>query len=768
MVEKPLRHARSLVAFFAVFASCVNVGVSEESPVGKNLFAQHCAKCHGGAGQGGAEYESPLVGDLAVDDLAKYIDQSMPESDPKLVQGEDAKAVAQFMFDAFYSPIAQARNQPARVELARLTVAQYRQSVADLVATFRRDSGGADKQGLETEFFNSDRNIRRDRKVHEQVDEAISFELSDESAPPKLNRKEFNIRWSGGLWAETTGRYEFIIKTDNGARLWINDDDTALIDAWVKSGKQNEFVASIYLIAGRVYPLKLEYFKSKKEDASNISLWWKQPHRSGTLIPPRNFFQGRFTETYVCQSPFPPDDRSRGYERGSSVSKEWNEATTRGALETMTYVNAHLSELSRSRKTDNDREQKVRDFCTRFVERAFRRPLTEEGKKLFVDRQFAEGVAVEESTKRVVLLTLKSPRFLYRNVQGVADPYTTAAHISFGLWDSLPDTELLQAAAQGKLQDRESIAAQVRRMLPDLRTKAKVRKFFLAWLNVDEEKSIIKDDERFADFSDAFVSDLRTSLDLQLEGIFWSEPSDYRQIFQGDAFIANPTLARFYGAEPADESGFQSVELKSQNRAGVLTHPLLMADFAYTSESSPIHRGVFVARHLLGRTLNPPPDSFTPISPDLHPDLTTRERTQQQTAAETCQHCHAMINSLGFSLEHFDAAGRYQTVDRNKPIDTSGGYHPPGKEAVKFAGASDLAKYLAESTDAQKAFVDEMFHFTMKQPIRAYGDDTTKQIHDKFANKQFNMQELLVEIVATAAQHKTTLQGAYTPRSPLR
>src|SRR5205823_7225826 len=116
------------------------------------------------------------------------------------------------------------------------------------------------------------------------------------------------------------------------------------------------------------------------------------------------------------------------------------------ALETAGYVAARLAELSGAKEGAADRGPKLREFCRRFAERAFRRPLTEEQKRLFIDRQFDAAPEPETAVKRVVLLVLKSPRFLYREVGSTPDAYDVAARLSFGLWDSLPDQELLDAA----------------------------------------------------------------------------------------------------------------------------------------------------------------------------------------------------------------------------------------------------------------------------------------------------------------------------------
>ena len=149
----------------------------------------------------------------------------------------------------------------------------------------------------------------------------------------------------------------------------------------------------------------------------------------------------------------------------------------------------------------------------------------------------------------------------------------------------------------------------------------------------------------------------------------WSPASDFRQLLLADYLYLNGRLARFYGGNLPADSSFQKVSLDPEARAGVLSHPYLMATFAYTSTSSPIHRGVFLARNVLGQMLRPPPEAFTPLPAELHPSLTTRERVALQTQPQACQSCHSMINPLGFTLEHFDAVGRYQAKEKDKPID---------------------------------------------------------------------------------------------------
>jgi hypothetical protein len=438
-----------------------------------------------------------------------------------------------------------------------------------------------------------------------------------------------------------------------------------VIDAWVKSGSDTEFKVTVPLLAGRPVPIKLEFSKAKQgvDDTKKnpnppvkpafISLLWKRPHMTPEVIPARHLTPTRFPEVAVVETSFPPDDRSLGWERGNVVSKEWEAATTDAAIEVAAYVLAKLPELSGVQEGAADRGTKLRAFCKKFAERAFRRPLTEVEAKLFVDRQFDTAPDPDAAVKRVVLLVLKSPRFLYPDATGGSEQYGTASRLSLALWDAPPDKDLLDAAAAGKLGTKAEIAKHAERMLADPRAKGKLREFLLTWLKVDQAPELAKDPKRFAGFDASLATDLRTSLELFLDDVVSSADSDFRKLLLSDETFLNGRLADFYGVKlPGDrpmrilgtdlrsEAGFTKAKLDDK-RAGVLTHPYILSALAYMEESSPIHRGVFVGRGLLGISIKPPQEAFTPIAPDLHPSLTTRERVGLQTRPAACSSCHS-------------------------------------------------------------------------------------------------------------------------------
>ena len=151
----------------------------------------------------------------------------------------------------------------------------------------------------------------------------------------------------------------------------------------------------------------------------------------------------------MVKHPFPPDDSSVGYARGTTVSREWDQAQTFAAMEIASDVAKNLGRLADFKEDSPDRTERIQKFCHRFAERAFRRPLTEEQKQSIVEQYFAGEAAPDAAAKRVVLLVLMSPRFLYLDADAQQDDYSVASRLSFGLWDSLPDT-----AAPGGSRER--------------------------------------------------------------------------------------------------------------------------------------------------------------------------------------------------------------------------------------------------------------------------------------------------------------------------
>jgi hypothetical protein len=736
---------------------------------GQAIYATHCARCHGADGGGTATLPAPLAGDLSVNQLAALVDETMPEDDPSLVTGPDARAVAEYVHGAFYSAVARDRSRPARVELARLTVRQQRTVVADLIGGFRgAEPPRDDRRGLRGEYFQG-RGFADADLVFSRIDPEIDFDFGVEGPDPeRFEPNRFTIRWRGAVVPVETGHHEFVVQSGHSVRLFVNDacGDRPLVDGYVQSGAGTEHRGTVFLLGGRPYPLQLEFAKAHHGVAdlarepltgASVRLLWKPPHGTLEPVPERCLIPHDAPPVFVLDTPFPPDDRSIGYERGAAVTPEWFAAATAAAGATADEVLRHADRFAGTQPGAADRATRLRAFATTFAERALGGPLAPELAALLLDRPFAEAADADTGLKRALLGVLCSTRFLFPLASAsspAADSRATAARLALGLWDSLPDAALRAAADAAALTTPAQVRSQAERMVGDRRTRAKVRDFLLAWLRVDHGPAITKDATAFPGWSDAAAADLRTSLVLSLEDAVWQE-GDFRRLFTTDETYVNGRLAALYGLDLPAAAPFKRVPLDAGARGGVLSHPYLMSVLAHADATSPIHRGVFLARSILGNTLKPPADAVPPLAAEEHPDLNTRERVTLQTRDVACQTCHTMINPLGFALEEFDAIGRFRAAEVRggtlRPIDASGSYLPRAGAEATFRGGHELAAYVAASPDAHEAFVQALFHALVKQPVRAWGPDTLERLTTAFAAGGFDVRRLLVDIMTMAA-----------------
>ena len=737
---------------------------------GEAVYRQDCMSCHGPVGEGVAgKSDEPLVGEKSVASLAKYIAREMPEDDPGTLSPADATAAAEFIHQAFYSAEARARNHPPRIELAHLTVRQYRESIADLLGSLRGAAGTTETGGLagvyrerpERDPKMPDRN-RPETTFKKQVDPVIDFDFGAAAPEKGTYAAQFSVNWTGSVLAPDTGEYEFRITSPNGVRLYVNppeggSEKNALIDLWVSSGMSRSAQASVFLLGGRSYPVKIEFFKYKDKTAA-LKLEWRPPGGDWTVVPRAHLSPAPSSHVHVVSVTLPPDDGSIGYERGSSVSREWTEAVAKGALQVSAMIGPGVFGLAGTKADAPDRAEKLKAFSLRFAQLAYRRPLTEE-QKAALAAIYAGDVAPEVAAKRAFIFTLSNPAFLYPGI-GPQDDYAVAARLALALWDSVPDAPLLRAAAAGQLKTEAQVRQQAQRLMKDPRAKAKLRDFLHDWLHVEEGAEIAKDQKEYPGFDQGVVMDLRTSLDLFAESVVWSEKSDYRQLLLGDTILMNQRLAKFYGQKVAPGDGFQPVKMDADQRAGVLTHPYLLATFSYTKSTSPIHRGVFVTRNILGRMLKPPPMAIAFMDDKFDPSFTMREKVAELTSKPACMSCHVTINPLGFSFERFDAVGRLRATDNQKPVDPTSDYTAADGTVLKLTGARDVGVHAAESPSGQAGFVRNLFHSLVKQPPAAYSPELVGRLTDKFRADGFHVRNLAVEVAVVAALRPSTATSA--------
>lgn len=743
----------------------------EVMQLGKEFYLKSCAECHGKAGEGVEEfYSDPLEGDQTLADLTAVIVETMPAEDPETCVGEEAAAVAAYIHQAFYSEASQVQRKSPRLGLARLTGNQLRHSLADLYATGTKVTWATQDHGLRGLYYVGSRPKKAQKRL-ERTDQTLDLDFGHQGPGEGITPKDFCVSWRGALKPDTTGEYEIVIDSTCSFLCYFGSYDREFINNYVQSGEKTQFRRTITLSAGHVYPLRIEFSQRKRkteQPPAKIRLAWKPPYGTEQVIPARNLLAVTAPATFALQTKLPPDDRTYGYERGITIDKQWDESTTNAALEFAHQAAENLwpAYQRRHAKDSDENRGRLRGFLTELATVALRGPLSDGERKKYIDEQVDATQDDTEAIKRSLLMSLKSPRFLYPMLDGGLDKSQRVANrLALTLHDSLPTHKwLVQEARDKKFEEEPQIRAAARRLVYDYRTQGKTRELMYEWLNLSQSVEITKDEEQFAGFDQELIGDLRVSLDAFLDEIIWSGSGDYRQLFLADWTYTNERLASYYGTgwEPLHHQQKQGLHRSvndSTHRFGVLTHPYLLSRLSYHNTTSPIHRGIFLIRYVLGRQLMPPQDDFIPLVPDLHPDLTTRERVQLQTSPDKCQVCHSKINPLGFTLENYDAVGRYRLMEREREIDATGKYITRSGDRIDFANPRQLAEFLVASEDAPRAFVNRAFQHFVKQPIAAYGPDALAQLTEKFKKNDYNIRELLVEIAVLAA---VNLPDAFT------
>ena len=354
--------------------------------------------------------------------------------------------------------------------------------------------------------------------------------------------------------------------------------------------------------------------------------------------------------------------------------------------------------------------ERTREILERFATRAYRRPARNDE----VDRLMAvaesrrrQGRTPFDAMKDALKAALCSPAFLYLSEpeaidpkNRTLDPYALATRLSYFLWSTMPDDELLRLAQSGELTKPDVLVAQTRRLLASPRSEAFVAGFLDSWLNLRTLGDMAPDRGAFRNY---YAQNLQSAMKRETQ-LFTRNLIDHNlsivQFLDADYTFANRPLARLYGmedaVEPAQAHEFHKVTFKTPERGGLLGQGSVLTVSANGVETSPVIRGVWLLENILGAPTPPPPDNVPPIDPDVRGATSMRETLAKHRTSATCAECHKKIDPLGFALESFDPIGAWRAQDeKGKPIDTSGEL-PDGHS---FKDVADLKKILVEHKD---------------------------------------------------------------------
>ena len=373
----------------------------------------------------------------------------------------------------------------------------------------------------------------------------------------------------------------------------------------------------------------------------------------------------------------------------------------------------------------------------------------------FYERGRKEGgfdLGIQKALERLLV----SSQFLFRierEPTGVAagtayrvSDLELASRLSFFIWSSIPDDELLDAAAAGRLKDPRVLEQQVRRMLADPRSASLVTNFAAQWLYLRDISAKLPDEILFADFDETLRSAMQRETELFISSVF-RENRSVLDLLRANYTFLNERLARHYGVPNVKGSYFRRVTFPEGNvRGGLLGQGSVLTITSYSTRTSPVLRGKWVLENLLSAAPPPPPPDVPSLNTEKAPGkpLTLREAMIQHRAAPTCAGCHARMDPIGFAMENFDAVGRWRERDGDQPIDATGVF----PEGTKFEGIRGLKQELLRQPEQFVGTVAErLLMYAVGRNLQYYDAPTVRAVMRDGEPANYTLESLVLGVV---------------------
>ena len=400
----------------------------------------------------------------------------------------------------------------------------------------------------------------------------------------------------------------------------------------------------------------------------------------------------------------------------------------------------------------------VNAFVVSFGGRAFRRPLDADEVTDFTTlyAQLRTNNTQPDSTAGLVTAFLQNPFFLYRpETTDAANSrdYAMATRLSYFLWDSMPDGDLLAAAAASSLHTQAQVAAQAQRMLADAKSSDTLHRFHREWLGVDTLPAISKSTTLYPQYTPALVASMQGETDHFVDALFASSAASFTDLLTAPYSYVDGRLATLYGlpAPTGDANAFSRATFTATSpRKGMVTQAGFLAVHAHEDQSDIVHRGLFVRSVLLCQNMPSPPNNVVIMVPALDPNTTTKQRQEQHRANAACSGCHALMDPLGTGFENYDAIGQYRTQDGRFPVDPSGALSATDVNGPT-TNALNMMDILAQSTEVRQCYARQWLRFALGRDDTAADSATLTALYQTFAASQWDIKALMIATATSAA-----------------
>ncbi|HEU0176965.1 MAG TPA: DUF1592 domain-containing protein [Blastocatellia bacterium] len=711
------------------------------------FLTEHCYGCHNAEMKtGGLNLETYSTAASVIQDRQKWEEvlkkirtgEMPPKGMPRPKEAEK-QSVVQWIENLFEQVDHQSSPDPGRVTARRLNRVEYANTVRDLLGVdyratqeFPVDDSGDGFDNIADVLTISPVLMEKYMAAAERIAaRAIGADpLPKKPIEAEYSRKNMNLRRLNPSAVEATHRVEwdgeYIIRFGLPGERSADAKPVAMC-FWMDGKLLNT-------IQVETKPSKLVYFDPYSEEEMRLFL----PEGDHT-----------FRVTFVN------DDFVKGLSAKDAYDNKKNKF-----IGSMLFIGPFPSQTEKaSRKKilicdPNSGPACVEKIVSQLARRAYRRPVTKSEVASLVkliDTSKSEGLSAEQGIQVAIQAMLVSPHFLFRieRDQDPTDPtkihkisdIELASRLSYFLWSSTPDDELLALAEAGKL--RASLDAQVRRMLADEKSAALADNFAGQWLETRNLDVVKPDPQKFPSWGPELREAMKTETRMFFEAML-RENHPLSDFLDARFTFLNETLAKHYGIEGVTGTEFRRVELKTDQRGGILSQASVLTVSSYPTRTSPVIRGKYVLQNILGA----PPPAPPPDVPVLDEGAvgntgTMRQQLEKHRSNPTCAACHNRMDVLGFGLENYDAIGRWRTMDGKFPIDVSGTF-PNGKS---FGAPAEMRALLkGELPDFARCLTGKMLTYALGRGLERYDKITVNDISRKLEASGYQFQTLIYEI----------------------
>lgn len=744
------------------------------------LLAQHCLDCHGqDAPKAGlrldslaADFDDPAKVRIWTKVLTRVAASEMPPQDSLQPSKHEARRLTAWIETGLLA--AERRTQPAVGSLAlrRLNRRQYENTIRDLLAIKieLQDRLPEDSRALGFDNIGSVLSLSSAQMEAylEAADAALDAAIVTRPQPVVMKQRRNGLAAVGGQ-----GRKD-------GTLLDLED-------AVVTFGPSSFYASTPGATEEGLYRVRLSAYGYQSQ-GKPLEIYVRSMHKTGDRVigyynvPPDSPSVIEFTcylkkEAYVSISTsklrYVPRMRSPRDQTDPGLAVQWVEME--GPLVESWPPASHkrlFGELPMEPVSKNgkiltvaasqpleDAERLLRDF----MRRAFRRPVSDEKARPLVElvkAQLESGQTFEESMRVGFKAVLCSPDFLFfQEKHAEADEFALASRLSYFLWNTLPDDELLALAERGELSRPEKLRGQVERLLNDAKAQGFIQNFLAQWLDLRQIDFTMPDRKLYPEFDTSLRQAIAQETELFFTDMLKRNLSVTNFVSSEHTFL-NERLAKHYEIEGVNGTEMRLVTLPpGSHRGGVLTMASVLKVTANGSYTHPVHRGVWILKNILGQPPDPPPPNAGAIEPDLRGATTIREQLTIHRKAEACAGCHVKIDPLGFSLENFDVTGMWREKYRvlsgeDLRLNKNG---PPVEanyelaDGRSFQNIDELKALLLENKpQLARCLAEKLLIYSTGRGLRFSDRAVVERVLDYAKEKDYGLRTIVHEVVQSS------------------